>query len=126
MSHVIAVARFQVHFGVIVPRVAPRELPSARVAREGLLSRVRSEVRGQVVRATEVPHAHTALEGLLSGVRHHMAIELGKAVEPSVAIIHGTGVTSLLDWPLFGLVGGIPGLDRHRTGLRKAVPEASR
>lgn len=67
---------FQVHLGVPLSLVAPCELASAELAREGLLAGVRTDVRREVVAATEGPHADAALEGFVSRVDAQVARQL--------------------------------------------------
>lgn len=77
--------------------VAPGELPAAEVAGEGLLSRVRADVRGEVVTAAEAAHTDAALERLVAGVDAHMARELVGAREPAVASLRWTRVRTLMN-----------------------------
>lgn len=66
-------ALLQVHLGVPLLLVRPRELPSADVAGEGLFAGVRPDVGREVVGAAEGAHADSALEGLLPGVYPNVA-----------------------------------------------------
>lgn len=58
----------QVHLRVPLLLIRARELASAHVARERLLTSVRPDVRRQVIRSTERPHAYPTLERLLTRV----------------------------------------------------------
>lgn len=55
-------------FGVPLPLVASRKLPTTNVTSEWLLPSVRADMGCQVIASAEIPHAYAALEGLLPGV----------------------------------------------------------
>lgn len=94
--------------------VGPRELAAARLAREGLLARVRSDVRGEVVRAREGSHADAALEGLLAGVDADVAREFVGAREAAVTAVDGAGVGALVERGLRGAVRVLARLHRQQ------------
>lgn len=94
---------------VPLPLVASGEFSPAEVAGEGLLTRVRADVRGEVVTAAEVAHTYPALEGLVSGVDADVSGQFIGAGEPSVAALRRTRVWSLMDGRLAGSVRVLSG-----------------
>ena len=92
-----------------LPFVAPGELAAAIVAGERLLSRVRADVRGEVVAAAEVAHTDPTLEWLVSSVDADVSGQFIRAGKPPVATLCGTGVRSLVDGRLAGSVRVLSG-----------------
>lgn len=88
--------------------VAPRELPSAKVACERFLAGVRADVGRQVVTATKVPHAYPTLEGFVAGVDADVSGELVGPGEAPVAALRRAGVGTLVHGRLAGSVGVFP------------------
>lgn len=103
----------EVHLRVPLLLVAARELPTADVAGEGLLARMRSDVRREVVRPAEGPHADPALEGLLARVYPYVPGELVGPAEPPVAVLDRAGVRPFVDGRLARPVRVLSRLDRH-------------
>lgn len=92
-----------------LPLVATGEFAAAEVARERLFSRVRPDVRGEVVAAAEIAHADAALERLVSRVDADVSGQLVGAGEPPVAAVCWTGVRPLVDGCLAGSVRVLSG-----------------
>lgn len=72
----LLVLLFQVNLCVSLPLVTPGKLASTELAGEGLLARVRADVRGQVVAPAEGAHAYSALEGFVTCVDAEVTCEL--------------------------------------------------
>jgi len=107
---------------VPLPLVASGELPAAEVARERLLSRVRADVRGEVVAAAEVAHADAALERLVSSVDADVSGQFVGAGEPPVAAVRRTRVRPLVDGGLAGSVRVLSGpQDRPQGQVLRAI-----
>lgn len=105
-----------------LPLVAPGEFAAAEVARERFFSRVRADVRGEVVATAEVAHADAALEWLVSGVDADVSGQFVRAGEPPVAAISRTGVRPLMDGRLAGSVRVLSGpQDRSQGQVLRAV-----
>lgn len=92
-----------------LPFVAPGELPTTIVAGERLLSRVRADVRGEVVAAAEVAHADPTLEGLVSSVDADVSGQFIRAGKPPIAALRRTRVWPLMDRRLAGSVRVLSG-----------------
>ena len=99
----------QVDFSVSLPLVAPGKFPAAEVAGKRLLSRVRADVRGEVVAAAEVAHTYPTLERLVSSVDANVSGQFVGAREPAVAALRGTGVRPFVDRCLAGSVRVLSG-----------------
>lgn len=92
-----------------LPFVAPGELAAAEVARERLLSRVRANVRSEVVAAAEVAHTDPALERLVSSVDPDVSGQFVGTGEAPVAAFRRTGIWPLVDGRLAGSVWVLSG-----------------
>jgi len=103
----------EVHFGVPLLLVGPRELPSADVAREGLLARVRPNVGGEVVGAREGAHANAALKRFLACVDPNVAGQFVGSREPPIAVLHRTRVRPFVHWRLARPVRVLSRFHRH-------------
>lgn len=97
------------NFCMSLSLVAPSKLAAAEVAGERLLSRVRTDVSGEVVAAAEVTHADPTLEGLVSSVDADVSGQFIRSRETPVAALRWTGVRPLMDWCLAGSVRVLSG-----------------
>lgn len=105
-----------------LPLVAPGKLAPAELTRERLFSRVRADVRGEVVAAAEVSHTDAALERLVSGVDPDVSGQFIGAGEPPVAALRRTRVRPLVDGRLTGSVRILSGpQDRPQGQVLRAV-----
>lgn len=72
----LLVLLFQVHLCVSLSLVTSGKLASTELTGEGLLARVRADVRGQVVTPAEGAHAYSALERFVTCVDAKVTGEL--------------------------------------------------
>ena len=91
--------------------VGTRELAGTDVTAEGLLARVCADVCGEVVGAREGPHAYPTLEGFLSCVDADVSRQLVRSGKPTVTVLYGAGVGSLVHRRFAGAVGVLAWLD---------------
>lgn len=98
----------QVNLAVSLLLVAPGKPAATVVTGEGLLPRVRPDVRGQVVAAAEVPQADAALEGLVAGVDAQVAVQFIRPCETTDAVLHRAGEGFLVGFGAEAFGGALP------------------
>lgn len=84
--------------------ITPGKLSPTDVTGKGLLSRVSTDVSGEVVTSAEISHADAALEGLLACVDSDMASQLIGTRKAPVTGLHRAGVGALVGGGLAGPV----------------------
>lgn len=77
--------------------VASRKLTATEITGEGLLSRVRADVRGEMVATAKVPHANATLERFVSRVNPDVSGQLVRPGEPPVAALRWAWIRPLMD-----------------------------
>jgi len=97
---------------VPLPLVTAGELAAARVAGIRLFTRVSTDVRRQVIATAKVPQADSTLEWFLSRVDTDVSGELVAPREPSVAAVSRAGVRPLVRRGLSRSVPVLPRLGR--------------
>lgn len=85
------------NLGVSLSLVAPGELAATEIAGERLFTRVRADVRSEVVATAEVPHAYAALERFVSCVDANVPCQFVRAGETPVAALRRARVGPLVD-----------------------------
>lgn len=103
----------QVHLGVPLLLVAPRELAAAHVAREGLLPRMRPDVRRQMIGARERAHTDAALKRFLTRVYPDVSGKFVGSREPPIAIFDRARVRPLVHGRLARPVRVFPRFNRN-------------
>lgn len=83
-------------FGVTLFLIRPGEASSTDITSEGFLAGMRSDMGCEVVASRKCPHANAALKGLLTRVDTNVPGQLVRPRKPTDAVGHRTSIGTLV------------------------------